>query len=121
MAWDVEGTDEFTVFYQALPEPLRDRVDAAVETLVDQGPDLGRPLVDRIHETNLYNLKELRPSSNAKHALRILFVFDPSRTAILLLGGDKATDSNWNSWYRTAVPEAERLYAEYLIETNQGE
>ena len=121
IVWEVEGTDEFGAFYQSLSEPQRDRIDAAVDTLVDKGPELGRPLVDRIHRSQIHNLKELRPSSSGLSALRILFVFDPARTAILLLGGDKATNSEWNKWYATAIPEAERLYAAYLIETHQGE
>jgi DNA-binding XRE family transcriptional regulator len=41
-----------------------------------------------------------------------LFVFDPWRSAILLVGGDKSAD--WSGWYRRAIPRAEELYAEYL-------
>jgi hypothetical protein len=55
-------------------------------------------------------MKELRVVRGG--ALRILFAFDPRRAAILLLGGDKT--GQWNEWYRTAVPEADRLYDEHL-------
>src|SRR5579859_7182608 len=44
----------------------------------------------------------------------VLFAFDPRRTAILLLGGDKT--GRWASWYRRAIPEADRLYDDYLEE-----
>jgi hypothetical protein len=44
----------------------------------------------------------------------VLFVFDPWRSAILLIAGDKA--GNWRSWYRDAIPRAEHLYATYLKE-----
>jgi len=44
--------------------------------------------------------------------LRILFVFDPGRTAVLLLGGDKS--GHWSSWYATAIPRAEAMYDDYL-------
>jgi hypothetical protein len=43
-----------------------------------------------------------------------LFVFDPWRSAILLVAGDKSGE--WNRWYRRAIPEAEQLYAVYLKE-----
>ena len=46
--------------------------------------------------------------------LRILFAFDPRRAAILLVGGDK-TDQ-WSSSYEVSVPEADRLYDDYLRE-----
>ena len=75
---------------------------------------LDRPLVDTLAGSRLHNLKELRVPSGA---IRVLFVFDPRRTAILLLGGDK-TD-RWREWYERAIPEAERLYADYLKETGQ--
>jgi hypothetical protein len=39
--------------------------------------------------------------------LRILFAFDPRRTAILLIGGDKAND--WAGWYRTVSSYIEAL------------
>lgn len=41
-----------------------------------------------------------------------LFAFDPRRSAILLLGGDKS--GQWNEWYRTAVPAADALYDDHL-------
>ena len=44
----------------------------------------------------------------------MLFVFDPRRTAILLLGGDKS--GRWEEWYHTAIPDADRLYDEYVEE-----
>jgi hypothetical protein len=44
----------------------------------------------------------------------VIFAFDPSRSALLLLGGDKA--GNWQRCYRENIPVAERLYAEYTQE-----
>jgi hypothetical protein len=49
--------------------------------------------------------------------LRVLYAFDPSRSAILLVGGDKSGN---NRWYKAYVPIADRLYDEYLDETKQG-
>jgi hypothetical protein len=44
----------------------------------------------------------------------VIFAFDPTRSALLLLGGDKA--GNWQRWYRDNIPVAERLYLEYVNE-----
>ena len=74
--------------------------------------DLGRPLVDTITGSSIANLKELRPGS-----VRILFVFDPWRSSILLVAGDKA--GRWNEWYREAIPLAEQRYEIYLKERAQ--
>jgi len=60
------------------------------------------------------NLKELRPGST-----RILFVFDPWRSSILLVAGDKA--GQWDAWYREAIPLAEQRYEVYLKERAQEE
>ncbi|MFD4403994.1 type II toxin-antitoxin system RelE/ParE family toxin [Nocardia sp. NPDC058499] len=88
-------------------------VGQALAALLDEGPALGRPLVDRIKGSPLlHNLKELRPGSTGASEIRILFVFDPDRNAVLLVAGDKA--GRWTNWYREAIPEAELRYAEYL-------
>ena len=44
----------------------------------------------------------------------VLFMFDPRRQVILLLGGDKT--GAWNDWYEMAVPTADDLYDAYLEE-----
>ncbi len=62
------------------------------------------------------NMKELRIQHKGK-PYRILYAFDPRRTAILLLGGDKTGHKNW---YKTYVPRADALYDEHL-ETLKGE
>jgi hypothetical protein len=56
-------------------------------------------------------MKELRPLGGD---LRILFAFDPKRTAILLIGGDKS--GRWNQWYAEMVPLADQLYDEHLAD-----
>ena len=60
-------------------------------------------------------MKELRCSSDG--ALRVLFAFNPLRTAILLLGGDK-TD-RWAEWYAENIPRADELYEEHLRELRE--
>ncbi len=50
--------------------------------------------------------------------LRTLYAFDPRRTAILLIGGDKTGNA---FWYDTHVPIADRLYDEHLAQLrNEG-
>ncbi|WP_329208615.1 type II toxin-antitoxin system RelE/ParE family toxin [Streptomyces sp. NBC_00683] len=87
-------------------------VGQAIQALVEEGPDLGRPLVDRIKGASLHNLKELRPGSSGSSEIRILFVFDPERSAVLLVVGDKS--GRWADWYRRSVPVAEERYGEWL-------
>ena len=103
-------TDGFARWYSTLSERQADALDARVELLQEHGPNLGRPVVDRIEGSRIHHLKELRVRSDG--ALRILFVFDPGRTAVLLLGGDKS--GHWSSWYATAIPRAEAMYDDYL-------
>jgi hypothetical protein len=93
-------------------------VGQAITALLDEGPSLGRPPVDRIKGSNLHNLKELRPGSAGTTELRILFIFDPARNAVLLVAGDKA--GQWTAWYRQAIPLAEARYATYLKEKEES-
>lgn len=92
-------------------------VGQAVTALLEEGPRLGRPLVDRLKGSDLHNLKELRPGSHGASEVRILFIFDPERRAVLLVAGDKA--GQWSAWYREAIPLAETRYAAYLKEREQ--
>ena len=116
--WEIEGTDQFSDWYDDLPADQRAQIDARVDELADKGPMLRRPIVGEISGSRIHNMKELRASAGPAQ-LRVLFVFDPARTAILLLGGNKAEDNAWNAWYSTAIPRAEDLYIKYLKETGQ--
>jgi hypothetical protein len=105
--WDVYVVDEVRSWIDGLDPPLRTRVAQAIDVLATTGPALGRPLVDTIQGSVIANLKELRPGT-----IRILFVFDPWRSTILLVAGDKAGE--WNAWYKSAIPLAEQRYEAYL-------
>jgi len=110
-------TPQVEEFLDALYDADRDShrlVNQAVLVLERNGPGEGRPLVDSITASQITNMKELRPPSAGRSEIRILFVFDPWRSAILLIAGDKS--GQWSRWYREAIPEAEQLYATYLKE-----
>jgi hypothetical protein len=108
-------TAQVEAFLDALYDADRDGhrlVNQAILVLERNGPAEGRPLVDTITASRIANLKELRPPSAGRSEIRILFAFDPWRSAVLLVAGDKS--GRWNQWYRTAIPQAEREYAKYL-------
>ncbi|CBG73277.1 conserved hypothetical protein [Streptomyces scabiei 87.22] len=124
MAWQIVVVEPALSWLHDLRRTDRDtliQVSQAVTALQEEGPALGRPLVDTIKGSALSNLKELRPGSAGATEVRLLFVFDPDRQAVILVGGDKA--GNWSGWYRVAVPQAEQAYAEHLkrIDGEDGE
>lgn len=115
MAWELYLTDEVDGWLDRLAAGDWDsykQVVAAIEVLAEVGPNLGRPLVDRIKGSQLHNMKELRPGSTGGSEVRVPFMFDPWRSAVLLVAGDKS--GQWSKWYRSAIPLAERLYGDYL-------
>lgn len=113
--WEVEVTDEFRDWYEELDEDTQAPIIAAVERLEASGPTLGRPTVGEVAGSTIHNLKELRPAGTS---IRILFVFDPRRAAILLLGADKA-EHGWKEWYPAAIAQAEGLYTVHLEELRE--
>ncbi|MBO0770401.1 MAG: type II toxin-antitoxin system RelE/ParE family toxin [Actinobacteria bacterium] len=120
MAWSVKVTEEYAAWFTALVKQdlaSATQVAQAVAALREEGPALGRPLVDRIQGSRVHHLKELRPGSAGRSEIRVLFAFDPARSALLLLGGDKA--GNWQRWYRLNIPVAEQLYLEYTTEQEE--
>ena len=119
--WEVEYTDEFGAWYEALTEEDQDAIISRVALLEQHGPGLGRPSVDNIHQSRHPTMKELC----AERSLRVLFAMDPRRTAILLVGGHKGTTNadspRWNYWYDHYIPIADDLLDQHLAELrNEG-
>lgn len=115
VAWEVIVVEPCLSWLHGLRRTDRESlilISQAITTLREEGPGLGRPLVDTIVGSDLPNLKELRPGSVGSTELRLLFVFDPERRAVFLVGGDKS--GKWSDWYKRAIPQAEEAYAEHL-------
>ena len=55
-------------------------------------------------------MKELRIQQQGE-PYRVLFAFDPRRTAILLIGGNKVGEKRW---YERMIPLADRLFEDHL-------
>ncbi len=110
--WNVVLIDEVEEWFLALAKgdaAEATAITAAIDLLAEQGPALSRPLADSIKGSRIHNMKELRPSGTS---IRILFVFDPERQAVLLVAGDKA--GNWQGWYKENIPVAEGRYDGWL-------
>jgi hypothetical protein len=115
VSWEIVVLDEVERWYLDLAKAdpaTAELVTAAIDKLVEEGPTLGRPLVDRIKGSKRHNLKELRPGSSGSSEVRVLFIFDPQRQAVLLVAGDKS--GAWSQWYRRNIPEAEARYERWL-------
>jgi len=57
-------------------------------------------------------MRELRIQHEGR-PYRVIYAFDPRRTAILLSGGDKTGN---NRWYEEYVPRADDIYDQHLKE-----
>jgi hypothetical protein len=112
MSWEVEFTDEFGQWWMSLSEDQQDDVAYSVSLLAELGPSLGFPHSSKVTSSRQSGMRELRTQSGGK-PLRTLYIFDPFRTAILLIGGDKTGNDRW---YEQFVPVADRIYQQYLEE-----
>jgi hypothetical protein len=108
--WEVEYTNEFEQWWQALSDDEQESLNMGVEMLQEMGPMLGRPYADTVKGSRHPNMKELR-TQHRGHPIRTLFAFDPRRCAIILIGGDKSGDARF---YDRMIPLADRLYDEHL-------
>lgn len=113
--WTVILLKEVEDWYLGLDDDIAEAVAGAIDVLEERGPQLGRPLVDRVKKSHFHNMKELRPASTS---IRVLFVFDPKRQAVLLVAGDKA--GQWNAWYDEKIPLAEARFEDWLKEQGGG-
>jgi hypothetical protein len=112
MPCEVEYTDEFSSWWDDLGEPEQISVAHVVRCLSEQGVALARPLADTLRGSKYPNMRELRIQHEGR-PYRVLYVFDPRRRAVLLIGGDKTGDKRW---YEKMVPWAEEIYVEHLRE-----
>lgn len=122
MTWEIVLHDAVDTWFLTLckedPESAV-LVAAAIDKLADEGPTLGRPLVDRIKASRHHNLKELRPGSTGVSEIRILFAFDAVRRAILLVAGDKT--GSWQRWYINNIPLADDRFDQHLANMTKRE
>lgn len=109
-SWDVEFTNEFEAWWRTLAEEEQACLDASVRLLEIFGPGLGFPHTSGVLGARHGHMRELRTQCGGR-PLRTLYAFDPRRTAILLIGGDKTGNKRW---YGEFVMRAERLYDEHL-------
>ena len=112
MGWVVEIGDEFEPEFRALHEEVREEILALARLLQQFGPQLGRPRVDTLNGSRHKNMKELRFAA-ADGEWRVAFAFDPKRSAILLVAGDKAGVSS-KRFYRQLIVRADERFDAHL-------
>lgn len=108
--WCVEYTDEFEEWWNSLIEDEQVDVAACVGLLEEQGPNLKFPYSSGINGSRHAHMRELR-IQHCGSPYRILYAFDPRRSVILLIGGDKTGDGRW---YEKNVSIADDLYDDHL-------
>jgi hypothetical protein len=115
MAWDVEHTDLFSAWWAGLTEKERESVDKTIYLLENVGPQLPYPYSSQVKGSQFGRMRELR-IQHAGRPFRVLYIFDPMRTGILLLGGDK---TGKDRWYAVNIPRADALYRAHLARLDQ--
>jgi len=108
--WEVEYTDEFLEWWDGIDEREQESVDSSVRLLEKKGPTLPYPYSSGVEQSRHSHMRELRIQHKGQ-PYRVLYAFDPRRTAILLLGGNKVGDDRW---YDENVPKADDIYEAYI-------
>ena len=110
--WKVATTDEFDVWFADLDADGQAEIIAKVELLKLLGPRLARPHADTLNGSKHANMKELR-ADTADKVMRIAFAFDPDRTGILLVAGDKSGVGQ-KRFYKQLIAKADELFDAHL-------
>ncbi|MCC3346499.1 type II toxin-antitoxin system RelE/ParE family toxin [Psychrobacter sanguinis] len=108
--WTVITTDLFNDWLYKQDQSTQEKVLAALVVLQQQGPSLGRPLVDTVYDSKFTNMKELRVQHRGT-PLRAFFAFDLKRQAIVLCIGDKGNNKRF---YKEMLATADQQYECHL-------
>ena len=82
---------------------------------MEYGPKLPFAYSSDIRSSRHGVMRELRIQSGGR-PLRVFYAFDPRRTSILLIGGDKTGNERF---YEEYVPVADALYDQHLEELRE--
>lgn len=110
MEYSVEYTDEFAEWWDTLSEDEQVSVDVYVRLLEERGIALSYPYSSDVKGSRRGQMRESRIQHKG-NPYRVLYAFDPRRTAILLIGGSKVGNDQFYAQY---VPLADKIYDDHL-------
>jgi hypothetical protein len=111
---EVVVTDEFASWYAGLATLHRESVIHSVGLLEQLGTQLPFPHSSALQGSR-HPLRELRVKAQGAQ-IRIAYVFDATRDAVLLLGAAKVGDDRFYRWF---IPQAEKIWEQYLKEQQE--
>jgi hypothetical protein len=112
MPWRVRFHPDFAAEASGFSDTVRVELIASIRLLENFGPTLGRPAADTLKGSRHANMKELRFKADGG-VWRIAFAFDPERSGILLVGGDKSGVSS-SRFYKGLVSRADARFDQHL-------
>jgi hypothetical protein len=112
MAWNVEFDDLFFAEAASFETAVRVELAACLILLREFGPALKRPHCDTLTGSRHANMKELRFVAD-DGVWRVAFAFDPKRSAIMLVAGDKSGVSQ-KRFYKKLIATADDRFDSHL-------
>lgn len=106
----VEFVEDCAKWLLSLTASEQEDVLAVIGLLKTLGPQLSYPYSSGIEGSKYSHMRELRIQHKGK-PYRILYAFDPTRAAILLIVGNKTGNDRW---YKKIIPKADKLYGAHL-------
>lgn len=123
MEWDVLYDETFVaelaeIERQSGSSAVREEIAALALLLRRFGPSLRRPHCDTLKRSKHTNMKELR-FTLPDGEWRVAFAFDPRRSAILLVAGNKS-GTNERRFYRQLIRTADARFDAHLQALQRG-
>lgn len=110
---EVIFTDEFKEWLESNDRTVRNRLSMIISILRQYGVTTPFPYSSMLFGTK-YNFRELRAEIKDQ-PYRMIYIFDPKRNAVMLLGGNKSGEKRW---YEKSIAKAEKIYEKYLAGEN---
>ncbi len=118
MVWNIAFHPDFYSEFIELATDVRLELLAKLLLLEEFGPSLKRPHVDTLKGSSHSNMKEIRFQAN-DGVWRVAFAFDPERSAILLVAGDKSGGSE-KRFYRQLIEMADSRFKDHLTNLTES-
>ena len=114
MIWSVLFHDEFDAEFEGFDEDVQDELLESAKAVQTAGPKAGRPHVDTLAGSKHANMKELRFTAHGgREVWRAAFAFDPDRSAIVLVAGEKQ-GKNQDLFYKRLIKIADGRFDSHL-------